>query len=152
VLHDKDTNEARYTVTDLGATMGRAAGIGAGRSKNNVRDYTRARFVKKVDGDNVKFAYDVNPKKLGLFSVFYPPYYLRQRKATKTMHQVPVSDAAWIGAKLAQLSDEQLRDAFRAAGYDRNTQDAYARAVRNRINQLNRLRDSELASRARRTR
>jgi hypothetical protein len=150
VLHDKDTNEARYTVTDLGASMGKAAGIGAGRSKNNVRDYTRARFVKKVDGDNVKFSYDLHPKKLGLLSVFYPPYFVRQHKATKTMNKVPVSDAAWIGAKMAELSDDQLRDAFRAAGYDRSAQDAYARAVRNRINQLNRLRDTELASRPRR--
>src|ERR1041385_784022 len=152
VLHDKDTNEARYTVTDLGATMGKAAGAGAGRSKNNVRDYIRTRFVKKVDGDNVKFAYDIHPKKLGLFSVFYPPYFIRQHKATKTMNKVPVSDAAWIGSKMAELSDDQLRDAFRAAGYDRATQDAYARAVRNRINQLNRLRDAELASRPRRAR
>ena len=150
VLHNKDTNEANYTVTDLGATMGKAAGIGAGRSKNNVRDYTRARFVKKVDGDNVKFNYDVRPKKLGLISVFYPPYYIRQHKATTTMNKVPVSDAAWIGAKMAQLSDEQLRDAFRAAGYDRNTQEQYARAVRNRINDLNRLRNAPLASRPRR--
>jgi len=152
VLHDKDTNEARFTVTDLGASMGKAAGIGAGRSKNNVRDYTRARFVKKVDGDNVKFAYDLHPKKLGLLSVFYPPYFVRQHKATTAMNKVPVSDAAWIGAKMAELSDDQLRDAFRAAGYDRSAQDAYARAVRNRINQLNRLRDAELASRARRVR
>jgi len=152
VLHDKDTNEARYTVTDLGASMGKAAGIGAGRSKNNVRDYTRARFVKKVDGDNVKFSYDLHPKKLGLLSALYPPYFVRQHKATKTMNKVPVSDAAWIGAKMAELSDDQLRDAFRAAGYDRSAQDAYARAVRNRINQLNRLRDTELASRPRRVR
>ena len=152
VLHDKDTNEARYTVTDLGATMGKAAGVAAGRSKNNVRDYTRTRFVKKVDGDNVKFAYDLHPKKLGLLSVFYPPYFIRQHKATKRMNKVPVSDAAWIGAKLAQLSDEQLRDAFRAAGYDRGTQDAYTRALRNRINELNRLRDNELSSQSRRVR
>jgi hypothetical protein len=152
VLHDKDTNEARYTVTDLGASMGKAAGVGAGRSKNNVRDYTRARFVNKVDGDNLKFAYDLHPKKLGLLSALYPPYFIRQHKATKTMNKVPVSDAAWIGAKMAQLSDKQLRDAFRAAGYDRATQDAYARAVRNRINQLNRLRESDLASRPRKVR
>jgi hypothetical protein len=108
--------------------------------------------VKKVDGDNVKFAYDLHPKKLGLLSVFYPPYFVRQHKATTTMNKVPVSDAAWIGAKMAELSDDQLRDAFRAAGYDRSAQDAYARAVRNRINQLNRLRDAELASRPRRAR
>jgi len=152
VLHDKDTNEARYTVTDLGATKGKAAGVGAGRSKNNVRDYTRTRFVKKVDGDNVKFAYDLHPKKLGWFSVVALPYFIRHHKATNTMNKVPVSDAAWIGAQLAQLSDEQLRDAFRAAGYDRGTQDAYTRALRNRINELNRLHDSELASRLRKTR
>jgi len=152
VLHDKDTNEARYTVTDLGATMGKVAGIGGGRSKNNVRDYTRTRFVKKVDGDNVKFAYNLHPKKLGWFSAVDLPYFIRHHKATNTMNKVPLSDAAWLGGQLAQLSDEQLRDAFRAAGYDRGTQDAYARALRNRINQLNRLRDNELASRPRRTR
>ncbi|HEV8588626.1 MAG TPA: hypothetical protein VGQ72_07095 [Pyrinomonadaceae bacterium] len=152
VLHDKDTGEDRYTVSDLGATMGRAAGIGAGRSKNNVRDYTRSRYVTKVEGDKVKFAYDLHPKKLGLFSVFYPPYFIRQHKATTTMNKVPVSDAAWIGSKMAQLSDDQLRDAFRAAGYDRQTQDAYVRAMRNRINELNRLRDTQLASRSRRVR
>ena len=152
VLHDKNTGEDHYTVSDLGATMGRAAGIGAGRSKNNVRDYTRSRYVTKVEGDKVKFAYDLHPKKLGLFSVFYPPYLIRQHKATTTMNKVPVSDAAWIGSKMAQLSDDQLRDAFRAAGYDRQTQDAYVRAMRNRINELNRLRDTQLASRSRRVR
>jgi hypothetical protein len=152
VLHDKNTGEANYTVADLGATMGKAAGVGGGRSKNNVRDYTRARFVKKTDGDNVKFAYDLHPKKLGWFSVVALPYFIRHHKATNTMNKVPLSDAAWIGARLAQLSDEQLRDAFRAAGYDRSTQDAYARAVRNRINELNRLRSSDLASRPRRVR
>jgi hypothetical protein len=150
IIHDKDTGEARYTVTDLGASMGAAAGIGGGRSKNNVRDYTRARFVKKVDGDQVKFNYDLKPKKLGLLSVVYPPYFIRQHKATKTMNKVPVSDAAWIGSKMAELSDDQLRDAFRAAGYDRGTQDAYVRALRTRINDLAKLSDVGSASRQRR--
>jgi hypothetical protein len=130
--------------------MGRAAGIGGGRSKNNVRDYTRSRLVKNVKDDNVKFAYDVRPKKLGLFSIFYPPYFIRQHKATKTMNKVPASDAAWIGSKLAQLSDAQLRDAFRAAGYERGSQDAYVRALRNKINELAKLRDVGSVTRQRR--
>src|SRR5256714_3726383 len=152
VLYDKNTGEGRYTVTDLGATMGKAAGIGNGRSKNDVRGYTRQRTIGKVDGSNVKFNYDVRPKKLGLISVFYPPYFIRQHKATKTMNKVPVQDAAWIGTKLSQLSDDQLRDAFRAAGYDRQTQEAYVRALRNRIDELAKLSDAGIATRQSRAR
>jgi hypothetical protein len=153
VLHVKDSSgrsEARYTVTDLGATLGSAAGIGGHRSKNNVRDFDRSRFVSKVENGKVKFDYNVKPKKFGLLSLLYPPYYLRQRKATNQMHEVPVEHAAWIGGYLAQLSDDQLRDSFRAAGYDRASTETYVRALRRRINELNRLRDTELAERQRR--
>lgn len=152
VLHDKNTGEAKYTVTDLGATLGAVGGFGAHRSKSNVQDFTRDRYVKKVDGDKVKFDYDLKPKKLGLISLAWPPYLFRQRKATNNMQKVPVADAAWIGGILGQLSDDQLRDGFRAAGYDRASTDAYVRAMRGRINELNRLRETQLASRPRRTR
>lgn len=151
VLHDKSSGEARYTVTDLGATLGAVGGIGGRRSKSNAQDFERRRLVSKVDGDKVKFNYDVKPKKLGLLSIVYPPYFLRQRKATNTMHSAPLSDAAWIGSQLAQLSDNQLRDTFRAAGYDRATTESYVRALRSRINELNRLRQAQLAVRQRRT-
>lgn len=152
VLHDKTTGEANYTVTDLGATMGNADGIGGKRSKSDVQGFERKRLVSKVDGNKVKFNYDVKPKKFGLLSIVYPPYYFRQRKATNTMNKVPLSDASWIGAQLAQLSDDQLRDSFRAAGYDRATTERYVRALRSRINELNRVRQGELATRERRTR
>jgi hypothetical protein len=153
VLHDKDTGEDHYTVTDLGATMGAAAGIGGGRSKNNAQDYQRKRLVKKVENGNVKFDYDVRPKGFGrLLSVVAPPLYFRQRKATKTVQKVPVEHAAWMGSVLGQLSDDQLRDSLRAAGYDRATQEAYLRAIRGRINELNQLKGSQLATRERRTR
>ena len=150
VLHMKQTGDNVYTVTDLGATMGAVGGIGGRRSKSNVVDFSRSRFVSKVQGENVKFAYDVKPKKLGLLSALWPPYYLRQRKATNTMNKIPVEDVAWIGSHLAQLSDNQLRDSFRAAGYDRATTEQYVRTLRARINELNRLRDRQLAVRQRR--
>jgi len=152
VLHDKTTGEAKYTVTDLGATLGAANGIGGKRSKSNVQDFERKRMVSKVDGDKVKFNYDLKPKKFGLLSMIYPPYYFRQRKATNAMNKVPIGDASWIGSQLAQLSDNQLRDSFRAAGYDRATTERYTRTLRNRINELNRLRQAELATRQRRAR
>jgi len=154
VLHLTDAEgnktEAQYTVTELGATLGAVGGFGRHRSKNNVSDFERSRFVRKVEDGKVKFDYDLKPKKLGLLSIVYPPYFFRQRKATNAMQKVPVEHAAWIGAQLSQLSDNQLRDSFRAAGYDRATTEAYVRALRSRIDELNRLRDRELAVRQRR--
>src|SRR5215471_5130450 len=152
VLHVKDTGENDYTVTDLGATMGAAGGIGGHRSKNNVNDFARAKFVSKVKDGNVKYAYDLKPKKLGILSVLWPPYYIRQHKATNRMNKVPIEHAAWIGSQLSQLSDDQLRDTFRAAGYNRATTESYVRTLRRRINELNRLPGPELATRPRRVR
>lgn len=153
VLHQKDTGEALYTVTDLGATFGAVGGFGRHRSKSEVKDFERSRFVRKVDDKGkVKFDYDLKPKGFGLVSLVYPPYYFRQRKATNQMQNIPLEDALWIGNQLSQLSDEQLRDGFRAAGYDRATTERYARTLRSRINELNRLRDAQLAVRQRRVR
>jgi len=109
--------------------------------------------VRKVDKNGkVHFDYDLKPKKLGLVSMVWPPYFFRQRKATNAMQKVPVDHASWIGSKLAQLSDNQLRDSFRAAGYDKATTEQYVRALRGRINELNRLNQPQMASRARRVR
>ena len=153
VLQNKDSGEANYTVTDLGATFGQAGGIGGRRSKSDVRDFERDRYVRKVDKKgNVKFDYDLKPKGLGLLSVVYPPYYLRQRRATNRMQNVPAEHAAWIGSILGQLSDNQLRDSFRAAGYDRATTERYVRTMRGRINELNRLNQPQVAVRSRRVR
>ena len=106
--------------------------------------------MSKVKDGKVKYDYNLKPKGFGLISLIYPPYYFRQRKATNAMNKVPVEHAAWIGSQLAQLSDDQLRDTFRAAGYDRATTETYVRAMRGRINELNRLRDAQVAVRARR--
>ena len=109
--------------------------------------------MKKVDKNGkVKFDYDLKPKGLAVLSMAWPPYLFRQRKATNSMQNIPVEHAAWIGGMLSQLSDDQLRDSFRAAGYDRATTDQYVRAMRGRINELNRLRAAQLASRPTRTR
>ena len=152
VLNVKDSGEANYTVTDLGASLGAVGGFGRHRSKNNVQDFEKRRMISKVENGKVKFDYDLKPKKLGLISLIYPPYFFRQQKATNQMQHIPVDHAAWIGSQLGQLSDDQLRDSFRAAGYDRATTERYVRTLRSRINELNRLRDQELATRERRVR
>jgi hypothetical protein len=132
--------EARYTVSDLGATLGKADGLGGRRTKNNLKDFLSTRFVTGVEKDGtVEFDFDTRPTKLGVFSIFYPPYYRGEVKKEKAMRNIPVEHARWIGSLLSQLTDEQLRDAFRAAGYKRPTREGYVRALRERIRQLARL-------------
>jgi hypothetical protein len=52
---------------------------------------------------------------------------------------ISVEQARWLGAWLSQLSNKQIRDAFRAASYSREEIGMLARAVRERINDLVRL-------------
>jgi hypothetical protein len=131
--------EARYTVSDLGATLGRAGGLGGTRTKNNLADFLSTRFVLGVDEGAVKFDYDTRPTKLGMLSIVYPPYYMGEVKKEKSMRGIPVEHARWIGSLLSGLTDKQLRDSFDAANYRPAIRDAFVRSLRQRINQLTQL-------------
>ena len=133
--------DARYYVTDLGATLGRAGGLGGTRTKNDLADFLSTKFVRGVDARDgvVEFDFDTRPRGLGHLSVLYPPYYRHEVNKEKAMRGIPVAHARWIGSLLGQLSDEQLRDAFRAAGYSDGVRESYVAALRQRINELTRL-------------
>ena len=93
-----------------------------------------------VEDGAVEFDYDTRPTKLGHFSVLYPPYYRGEVKKEKSMRGIPVAHARWIGSLLSQLTDEQLRDAFRAAQYNEATMEGYVETLQHeRINQLGQL-------------
>jgi hypothetical protein len=133
--------EARYVVTDLGSTLGRAGGLGGKRVKNDLEAFLSTKFVRDVDERDgvVEFDFDTRPRGFGHLSVLHPKYYRGEVKKEKAMRGIPVEHARWIGSLLAQLSDEQLRDAFRAARYDEATTEGYVRSLRERISQLTRL-------------
>lgn len=133
--------EARYYVTDLGATLGRAGGLGGTRTKNDLVDFLSTKFVRGVDMRDgvVEFDYDTRPRGLGHLSVLHPFYYRHEVNKEKAMRGIPITHARWIGSLLAQLSDEQLRDAFRAANYSDGVRESYVSALRERISQLTEL-------------
>ena len=110
--------ELRYVVSDLGATFGKTGNF-ITHSRNEPEKYVKTEFVDKVEGDRVKFEY--NGKKGSLFD------------------NVTVEQAKWIGDILARLSEEQVKDAFRAANYTPNEVEALAQEVMGRINSLRRL-------------
>jgi hypothetical protein len=139
--------EDRYVATDIGATFGRVGGLGGKRTKNNLEDFRSSRFVLGVQDGMVEFDYNTTPQGSGKFASFFNPGYRKsQANKEKAMRRIPVENARWIGSQLSRLSDEQLRDAFRAAGYETTTMEGFIKALRERIEQLNQLGSSTLTA------
>jgi hypothetical protein len=126
-----------YEVSDLGASFGRTGeSYTANMSKDNLREYRRSKFISKVTPDYVSFNF---PTHLPYLYVFRLPLFLSHQHFRWIGQRIPRSDAKWIAAYLAQLSPEQIRDAFRAASYSPEQVEAYATTVEARIAELNRL-------------
>lgn len=127
--------ERRFLVSDVGATFGKTGGR-ATRSKSVPHDYVESKFIDKVRPDSVDFVMHSRPFFLTAVNV---PGYRERARMEKVTKQIPRADAVWLGSRLAQLSDEQIRDCFRAGGYTPQEIDALARAVEKRIAELNAL-------------
>jgi hypothetical protein len=107
--------ELRYIISDLGATFGKTGNF-ITHSRNEPEKYVKTGFVDKVENGFVRF--DFNGKNGGLFDA------------------VTVEQARWIGDVLSRLSEEQIKDAFRAANYKPEEVEALAQEVMGRINAL----------------
>jgi hypothetical protein len=119
LAHKGDTTgELRYIISDLGATFGKTGGVFS-RSRNDIPDYVKAEFIKKVNGDVIDFSYSGKNQKL--------------------FEGLTVADARWLSNLLKSLSDDQIKDAFRAANYSAEEVDQLAGALKERINTLAKL-------------
>jgi hypothetical protein len=112
--------ERRYVVSDAGATLGNTGNVMT-RSKSEPKGYASSKFLEKAAPDFVDFA-----------------LHARSDMEKVTRH-IPRADAKWLGQRLAMLSEEQVRDCFRAAGYTPDEVTIYAQAVQKRIAELNAL-------------
>jgi hypothetical protein len=127
--------EQRYVVSDAGATFGKT-GNTATRSKSDLKDYEESKFVEKETPSEIDFVMHSRP--LFLAAVDVPNYVERTNMENVTKH-IPRADAKWLGQLLGQLSDEQVRDCFRSAGYTAEQVEGYAKEVEKRIAELNAL-------------
>jgi hypothetical protein len=115
--------ERHFVISDLGSSFGKFAPLSLpifnrfGRSVNNPEHYVKSEFVKgyEEDGD-LDMAYKGNSK--SLFGDITP------------------EQGRWVANLLKQLTDKQIRDAFRAANYSQAEQRMLAQAVRNKIREL----------------
>jgi hypothetical protein len=126
--------ERIYMVSDLGASFGtNGYNPSSGLSKGNLRNYERSHFILKTTADYVDFGAPSRPE---LFVFFNPAEFFPRMNMRWIGKRIPRSDARWMGQLLARLSHEQIRDAFRAAGYTPEETDGFAKVVERRIGQL----------------
>ena len=130
-------NEHLYEVSDLGSSFG-SSGLERTdeASEGNLRAYSASHFIKNLDDDEVNF--DV-PRRPALIVLANPHQFFSRLGLRAIGRHVPRKDAKWIGHLLAQLSPEQLRSAFRAAGYVDQDIEGFTKVLQGRIVQLDQL-------------
>ena len=131
----------RVTTLPISALRSVVPAVSAARARRTISlIFCRRSLCAALTKDGVvEFDYDTRPRGLGHLSVLHPFYYRGEVNKEKAMRGIPISHARWIGSLLSQVSDEQLRDAFRVANYPEGTMESYVSSLRERINQLNEL-------------
>lgn len=126
---DEMDGERRYLVSDMGATLGNT-GNSFTRSKSVPKDYAASAFIGSTTPDFVDFVLHSRPF---LLSAINEPNYRARTKMEQVTKHIPRADARWLGARLAMLSEAQIRDGFRAGGYTHDEIEMYTRTMRKRI-------------------
>jgi hypothetical protein len=133
------TKEGRkdYLVTDVGTAFGASGKHWTeAASKNNLKEYRQARLISKITPDYVDFNF---PRRPPLLHLLVLPSYIHQVCMRSVGNHIPRADAKWLGSMLAQLTTDQILDAFRAGGYPPDKAAAFTRVVQSRIAELNQL-------------
>jgi hypothetical protein len=136
VLEQKH-GERIYLVKDLGSTFG-TPGLTwpMSKARGNLRSYSQSKFITKVTGSTVDVA---APHRDSYFFLATPHEFFSKLKLRAIGKNIPRADARWIGELLGQLSPDQIRDAFRAAGYSPQDVEGFATVIERRIAELQKL-------------
>jgi len=134
VIYDSGA-EQQYVISDVGATLGNTGNYFT-RSKGVLKHFARSQFIAEKTPDAVDFVLHSRPFFLTIFNVSHYREYLGMEEIVK---DIPRDHARWLGQRLSRLSEEQLKDCFRAAGYAPDEVDGYATVVRRRLDDLSSL-------------
>jgi hypothetical protein len=116
-MYDDDGKTVKdwYLVADWGGTFGKAGGF-MSHSKWDLADYSKQAFLDGVSGNTVKFHYS--------------------GKMGSSLRNIPREHVQWFAGIIGGLSDNQIRDAFKAAGATQAEIDGFSAQIRKRINEL----------------
>ena len=104
-----------YIVADWGGTFGKMGGVFS-HSKWDLDAYRKQEFIDGVSGNQLKLNYS--------------------GKGGNILKAVPLEHARWFAGLVGQLSDEQIRQAFRAAGASDAEVSGFSARLREKINEL----------------
>jgi hypothetical protein len=135
-------NERHFVVSDLGAAFGRTGWPIVPppvfplphATKGVLKDYKHSKFIVSVQGDTVKFEMNIatpffiEDTRHALFSEY--------ARNAKLENAIPIEDARWVGRQMARLTPQQIRGAFRTAGYPPEEVEGFAKVVEQRIAEL----------------
>lgn len=137
--HNGGTAEPKqiYLISDLGATFGTTGyTMSVEGSRGNLEAYKHSKFISGVPSDYVDFG---APSRPTLVETFNLPVFVHRLDLRWIGRHIPRADAKWLGGVLGRLSPDQIRDAFRAAGYSPEEVNDFATVVESRISALNAL-------------
>ncbi|MCX6545830.1 MAG: hypothetical protein NTV05_15630 [Acidobacteria bacterium] len=121
--------ERHFAISDLGASFGKTGRIGS-QTKGEPGDYGASKFIAKDTSESIDFVMHSRPL---FFFVVSPSYYRERTRMEKITKHIPRADAHWLGQRLSALSEGQIRDGFRAAGFETADVDTLTRTLRQRI-------------------
>jgi hypothetical protein len=128
--------ERRYVVADVGATFGKT-GDPMTRSKSDPKGFEKSKFIEKDEkGGYIDFVLHSRPS---IFAAVDAGNYKERSDMEKITKHIPHDDARWLGERLSRLTDEQIRDCFRSAGYTADEVEEYTHVIKDRIAALNAL-------------
>jgi hypothetical protein len=133
-VYRRASSDRIYMVSDLGASFGTAgASWPLWKAKGNLNSYTNSNFIRRRTTASVDFDVPARPRFLYLL---HPRNYFSRLRMRWIGRNVPRSDARWMGDVLSRLSDRQIQDAFRSAGYSEPELEGFSKVVESRIKLL----------------
>jgi hypothetical protein len=130
IYRDGD-DERIYAISDLGASFGCAGRCWPrDRTKGDLEKYSQSAFIRRVTPTTVDFQTPARPRYVYLVN---PKEYLSRVHLEWIGRNIPRADAKWMGGLLARLSQQQIHEAFRAAGYSPEEVDAFSTVIERRI-------------------
>lgn len=138
VYQDDKSDRQIFLANDVGAAFG-TNGLSwtRARSKGNIDSFRESKFITRITDTEVDFATPAAPSALLAESVgFGAISYTERAKLDWIGKKIPRADVRWIGSLLAQLTHQQLVDAFRAGHFPPDVIDAYVSLVESRIAEL----------------
>ncbi len=138
VYSDSKQDRQLFLVDDIGATFAsNSEHVHHDTDKGNLASYEHSKFITKKTDKEVSFGTPMFPGGLILRQGPVLMGEAARREALDWIgHDIPLADARWIGGLLAQLTHQQLEDAFRAGNFPDDQREEFVKIVEDRIAQL----------------